>query len=58
MEEGKHKMRLQTGQEFHQRDKKLNKKLNVNHFDLRLNKGHAIAAEQKMRELKKKTKIF
>ena len=47
-------MRLQTGQEFHQRDKRLNKKLNVNHFDLRLNKGHAIAAEQKIRELKKK----
>ena len=48
-------MRSQTDQEFNQNEiKDLNKKFNVEYFNSRLNEGHALAAEQKIRELKKR----
>ena len=48
------KMRLQTDQEFQQKEiKKLNRKYNVEMFSSRLRGGKAFAAEQKIRELKK-----
>ena len=57
--ENKHRMRLQTNQEFNQNKMKaLNNKFNAEHFNSRLNDGHAVAAEQKIRELKKKTHFF
>ena len=53
--DNRHRMRSQTDQEFNQNEiKDLNKKLNVEHFNSRLNEGHALAAEQKIRELKKR----
>ena len=52
-------MRLQTDQEFNQKEIKiLNEKFNVEHFNSRLNEGHAMGAEQKIRELKERLKNF
>ena len=46
-------MCLQTDQEFNQNEiKALNKKRDVEHYNTKLNKGHAVAAEQKIGELK------
>ena len=51
--EKRYRMRLQTDQEFNQNEiKALNKKHNVEHYNTKLNEGHAVAAEQKIRELK------
>ena len=51
------RMRLQTDQEFNQNEiKALNKKHDVEHYNTKLNKGHAVAAEQKIREPKFKLK--
>ena len=48
------KMRLQTDQEFKQRNREeLNKKFNVEMYRIHLRGGKAFAAEQKIRELKK-----
>ena len=48
------KMRLQTDQEFKQRNiEELNKKFNVEIYSTHLKGGKAFAAEQKIRELKK-----
>ena len=52
-------MRLQTDQEFNQKEIKiLNEKFNVEHFNSRLNEGHAMGAEQKIWELKERLKNF
>ena len=52
-------MRLQTDQEFNQDEiKALNKKHHVEHYNTKLNEGHAVAAEQKIRELKFRLKNF
>ena len=57
--EKRYKMRLQTDQEFNQNEiKALNKKHNVEHYNTKLNEGHAVAAEQKIRELKFRLKNF
>ena len=56
--EGRHQMRLQTDQEFNQNEiKEINKKY-VLHYNSKLNNGHAVAAEQKIRELKNCLKNF
>ena len=48
------KMRLQTDQEFKQRNiEELNKKFDVEMYSTHLRGGKAFAAEQKIRELKK-----
>ena len=48
------KMRLQTDQEFKQRNiEELNKKFNVEIYSTHLRCGKVFAAEQKIRELKK-----
>ena len=49
------KVRMQTDLEFTQNNsiKKLNNQYNVEMFSTKLNRGHAFAAEQKIRELKK-----
>ena len=55
----RYKMRLPTDQEFNQNKiKKLNSKHNVEHYNSKLNEGHAVAAEQKIRELKNRLKNF
>ena len=52
-------MRLQTDQEFNQNEiKEINKKCNVLHYHSKLNDGHAVAAEQKIKELKNRPKDF
>ena len=57
--EGRHHMHLQTDQEFNQNEiKEINKKYNVLHYSSKLNDGHAVAAEQKVRELKNRLKNF
>ena len=57
--EKRYKMRLQTDQEFNQNEiKALNKEHNVEHYNTTLNEGHAVAAEQKIRELKFRLKNF
>ena len=51
-------MHLQTDQEFNQNEiKEINKKY-VLHYNSKLNNGHAVAAEQKIRELKNCLKNF
>ena len=48
--EKRYRMRLQTDQEFSQNEiKTLNKKHDLEHYNTKLNKGHAVAAEQKLR---------
>ena len=48
-------MRLQ----FNQNEiKEINKKCNVLHYNSKLNDGHAVAAEQKIKELKNRPKDF
>ena len=57
--ENRHHMRLQTDQEFNQNEiKVLNDKFNVEHFNSKLNAGHAEGAEQKIRELKGRLRNF
>ena len=57
--EKRYRMRLQTDQEFNQNEiKALNKKHNVEHYNTKLNEGHTVAAEQKIRELKFRLKNF
>ena len=52
-------MRLQTNQEFNQNEiKEINKRYNVLHYNSKLNDGHTMAAEQKIRELKNRLKNF
>ena len=52
-------MRLQTDQEFHQNEtKEINKKQDVEHCNTKLNEGHAVGMEQKIRELKERLKNF
>lgn len=52
-------MRLPTDKEFNQREtKKPNKKFKVNVSNSRLNRGHTVAAEQKIRGLKKRLRFF
>ena len=44
--ENRHRMRLQTDQEFNQNEIKVfSDKFNVKHFNSKLNKGHAVSAE-------------
>ena len=46
-------MRLQTDPEFNENEiASINKKYNVLHYNRKLNEGHTVAAEQKIRELK------
>ena len=53
IKEERRELRLQTDQEFNQNEmKQITKKYNVVHFNSRLNDGHAVGAEQKIRELK------
>ena len=57
--EGRYRMCLQTDQEFNQNEiKKLNAKHNVEHYNSKLNEGHAVTAEQKIREPKNRLKNF
>ena len=57
--EKRYRMRLQTDQEFNQNEiKTLNKKRDVEHYNTKLNEGHAVAAEKKIRELKFRLKNF
>ena len=57
--ENRYRMRLQTDQEFNQNEiKALNKKHDVEHYNTKLNEGQALAAEQKIRELKFSLKNF
>ena len=57
--EKRYRMRLQTDQEFNQNEiKALNKKHDVEHYNTKLNEGHAVAGEQKIRELKFRLKNF
>ena len=52
-------MRLQTNQEFNQNEiKEINKRYNVLHYNSKLNDGHTMTAEQKIRELKNRLKNF
>ena len=52
-------MRLQTHQEFNQnKTAEINKKYNVLHHNGKLNDGHAVGAEQKIRELKSRLRNF
>ena len=54
-----YRMPLQTDQEFNQNKiKALNKKHDVEHYNTKLNERHAVAAEQKIRELKFRLKIL
>ena len=51
-EENRHQMWLQTDQEFNQNEiAEINKKHNVLHYNSKLNDGHAVGAQQKIREL-------
>ena len=46
-------MHLQADHEFNQNEIKIiNSKHNIEHHNSKLNEGHAVAAEQKIRELK------
>ena len=57
--ENRHQMRLQTDQEFNQNDlAEINKKYSVLHYNSKLNDGHAVGAEQKIRELKSRLRNF
>ena len=57
--ENRYRMSLPTDQEFNQNEiKALNKKHDVEHYNTKLNEGHAVAAEQKIRELKFRLKNF
>ena len=57
--EKRYRMCLQTDQEFNQNEiKALKKKHDVEHNNTKLNEGHAVAAEQKILELKFKLKKF
>ena len=47
-------MRLQTHQEFNQNEIMVN----VEYFNSKLNEGHAVGAEQKIRELKENLRKF
>ena len=52
-------MRLWINQEFNQNEiKEINKKHNVEHYNSKLNKGHAVGTKQKIRELKNRIKKF
>ena len=52
-------MRLQTDQELNKNEiAEINKKYNVSHYNSKLNNGHIIGAEQKIRELKSRLKNF
>ena len=57
--EGRHHMRLQKDQEFNQNEiKEINKKYNILHYSSKLNGGHAMATDQKIRELRNCLKNF
>ena len=57
--ENRHYMIFQTDQEFNQNEiKVLNDKFNVEHFNSKLNDGHVVRAEQKIRELKERLRNF
>ena len=57
--EKRYRMCLQTDQEFNQNKiKALNKKHDMEHYNTKLNEGHAVASEQKIRELKFRLKNF
>ena len=57
--EKRYGMHLQTDQEFNQNEiKTLNKKHDMGHYNTKINEGHAVAAEQKIRELKFRVKNF
>ena len=59
IKEGRGEIRLQTDQEFNQNEiKEIAKEYNVVHFNSRVNDGHAVRAEQKIRELKNRLKSF
>ena len=47
-------MRLQTHQEFNQNEIMVN----VEYFNSKLNEGHAVGAEQKIRELKENLSVL
>ena len=50
--ENRHQMRLQKDQEFNQNEiAEINKKYNMLHYNSKLNDGHTVGAEQKIREL-------
>ena len=52
-------MHLQANHEFNQNEIKIiNSKHSIEHHNSKLNEGHAVAAEQKIRELKNCLKIF
>ena len=52
-------MRLQTDQEFDQNEiASISKKYSVLHYSSKLNEGHDVAAEQKIRELKIRLRNF
>ena len=55
--EKRYRMRFQTDQEFNQNEiKALNH--DVEHYNAKLNEGHPVALEQKIRELKFRLKMF
>ena len=57
--ERRYRLRLQTDQKFNQNEiKNLNKKHDVEHYNTKLNEGHAVAAKQKIRKLKIRLKTF
>ena len=59
IKEGRGGIRLQTDREFNQNKiKEIAKKYNVVHFNSRLNEGHAVGAEQKIRKPKNLVKNF
>ena len=52
-------MKLQIDQEFNQNETKdLNDKFNVEYFNSKLNEGHTVGVEQKIRELKERLRNF
>lgn len=55
----RYRMSLQTDQKFNQNEiKEINKKHDVEHCNTKLNVGHAVGAEQKIRDLKDRLKNF
>lgn len=55
----RYRMSLQTDQKFNQNEiKEINKKHDVEHYNTKLNVGHAVGAEQKIRDLKDRHKNF
>ena len=55
----RYRMSLQTDPKFNQNEiKEINKKHNVEHYNTKLNVGHAVGAEQKIRDLKDRLKNF